>query len=557
MTPWIHSLEQRRLLAIVPAGFSDTAWGSAYGQTTTMQFAPDGRLFVARQNGELHIINASGTSLGAAIDLNVDSTGERGLLGIAFDPSFASNGYIYLYYTVPSPLHNRISRFTVSGNTIAAASEVILMDLQNLNAAATNHNGGALHIGPDGKLYVAVGENADPVKSQQLTTTFGKMLRMNLDGTIPSDNPYYADTSGINQSIWAMGLRNPYTFAFQSGTGRMFINDVGQGTWEEINDGIAGANYGWPDTEGPFNQAAFPNYTHPLHSYDPSGASAITGGAFYNPAVNSPYPLNYVGKYFFADYSNGFVKYIDPNSPPANNAASGFATGFAQPVDVEVGPDGFLYVLTRNGGVRRITTAPLSYTQQQLMILPYVPASGIAHVMRFVFNRDVAGSISAGDLMLTDPISDNPVLTGQITLNYNATTRTADFRFNGNSRGILPDGNYRAVLPTGSVDDGNDIPTTTAGQINFFILAGDGNADRRVNSIDFNLLAGRFGQTVSTPAFGDFDYSGDVDSQDATLLFGQYGKSLQVPGTAAIPASALFATQTIQETDQVLFASQC
>ena len=177
-------------------------------------------------------------------------SGERGLLGIAFDPNFATNHCVYVYYTATTPtIHNRVSRLTANGDVAVAGSETILLELENLNA--TNHNGGAIHFGPDGKLYVAVGENADSSNSQTLDNRLGKMLRINADGTIPADNPFYATATGVNRSIWAMGLRNPFTFAFQPLPGRMFINDVGETTWEEINEGVAGANYGWPLTEGP------------------------------------------------------------------------------------------------------------------------------------------------------------------------------------------------------------------------------------------------------------------------------------------------------------------
>ena len=114
----------------------------------------------------------------------------------------------------------------------------------------TNHNGGALAFGPDEKLYIAVGENAVASNAQSLGNRLGKILRLNKDGSIPSDNPFFSTASGVNRAIWALGLRNPFTFAFNASGTSMFINDVGQGTWEEINEGRAGANYGWPTTEG-------------------------------------------------------------------------------------------------------------------------------------------------------------------------------------------------------------------------------------------------------------------------------------------------------------------
>jgi hypothetical protein len=278
--------------------------------------------------------------------LTVDSSGERGLLGVAFDPNFAGNNFIYVYYTVTStPRHNRVSRFTANGDVVAAGSEVVLLDLNDLSSA-TNHNGGAIHFGPDGKLYIAVGENANPPNSQTLGNLLGKVLRINSDGSIPTDNPFFNMATGNNRAIWALGLRNPFTFAFQPGTGRLFINDVGQNTWEEINDGIAGSNYGWPNTEG---QTSDPAFRSPLffygHGTSPTTGCAIAGGTFYNPST-AQFPASYVGKYFFADLCSGWIRLLDP----ATNTATGFATNISQPVDLKVGADGSLYYLSIGSG---------------------------------------------------------------------------------------------------------------------------------------------------------------------------------------------------------------
>jgi hypothetical protein len=170
----------------------------------------------------------------------------------------------------------------------------------------------------------------------------GKMLRINSNGIIPADNPFFNTAVGNNRSIWALGLRNPFTFAFQPGTGRMFINDVGQSTWEEINDGIAGSNYGWPITEGITTNPAFrsPVFVYG-HGSDATTGCAIAGGAFYNPATVQ-FPSSFVGKYFFADLCSGWIRVFDP----ATGTASGFATNVGQPVDLKVTPDGSLYYLS-------------------------------------------------------------------------------------------------------------------------------------------------------------------------------------------------------------------
>ena len=345
--------------ATLPAGFTESQFGSNLnGTPTAMAFAPDGRLFVCLQTGQLRVIKNGSLLATPFVSLSVDSSGERGLLGVAFDPNFASNQFVYVYYTTnTAPIHNRISRFTANGDVAAANSEVVLVDLDNLSSA-TNHNGGAIHFGPDGKLYAGVGENANSSNAQSLGNRLGKILRYNADGTIPTDNPFFNTTTGANRAIWALGLRNPFTFAFQPGTGRMFVNDVGQSTWEEINDGIAGSNYGWPTCEGSCSNS---NFRNPLFQYGHSPATgpttgcAIVGGAFYNPPVNQ-FPADYLGKYFFADLCSGWIRLFDP----AAGTATGFATGLNTPVDLQVGPDGCLYYLVRgnSGQVFRVSAVP-------------------------------------------------------------------------------------------------------------------------------------------------------------------------------------------------------
>jgi glucose/arabinose dehydrogenase len=170
------------------------------------------------------------------------------------------------------------------------------------------------------------------------------MLRFNADGTIPLDNPFLAQTTGNNRAIWARGLRNPFTFAIQPGTGRIHINDVGAGSWEEVNLGRAGADYGWPATEGPTSN---PLHDAPLlayaHASSPTlfSGRAIVGAAFYHPTT----PLlgaAYVGSYFFADYVEGWIYRMDPAD---GGSAVAFALTGGSPTGLVVGADGALYVL--------------------------------------------------------------------------------------------------------------------------------------------------------------------------------------------------------------------
>ncbi len=330
--------------ATVPTGFTETLVASGLRSPTAMQFAPDGRLFVCEQTGALRIIKNGALLSAPFLTLSVDSSGERGLLGVAFDPDFISNQFVYVYYTTAStPIHNRISRFTANGDVAVPGSEVVILDLNNLSGA-TNHNGGALAFGPsDGKLYAAVGENADGQNAQTLNNLLGKMLRINKDGSIPNDNPFFTQATGNNRAIWTLGLRNPFTFAFNPVGPEIFINDVGQNTWEEINEGRAGANYGWPQTEG----TSGPGIDGPRYAYshsNPAGSCAITGGAFYHRTA--PFPSQYFGDYFFADYCGGWIRRLDL----ATDTVTQFAEGISFPVDLKVSDDGSLYYLARGTG---------------------------------------------------------------------------------------------------------------------------------------------------------------------------------------------------------------
>ena len=329
--------------ATVRSGFTETTIASGLASPTAMAFVPDGRIFICQQGGQLRVVKDGVLLPAPFLTVTVSSAGERGLLGVAVDPSFEINQYVYVYYTATTPtVHNRLSRFTANGDVAAPGSEVVLLDLNPLSSA-TNHNGGAIHFGSDGMLYIGVGENASGSNAQTLGNLLGKILRINADGSIPSSNPFFTQTTGASRAIWALGLRNPFTFAFEPLTGRMLINDVGQDQWEEINEGQAGANYGWPATEGPTSDVRF---TSPLYAYTHSQGCAISGGAFY-PSLPSQYPAEYAGDYFFADFCGGWIRQLDFSN---GVSATEFASGIASPVDLAVGPEGSLYYLARGSG---------------------------------------------------------------------------------------------------------------------------------------------------------------------------------------------------------------
>jgi glucose/arabinose dehydrogenase len=335
---------------VLQQGFTNSHVVSGLTNPTDMEFAPDGRLFITEDTGRVRIAKPDGTPLTTFLDISskVDSLGERGLLALTFDPGFSTNHYVYLHYTrkatSTTPPHNRVVRVTASGDRAVSGSEQLIFRLGNQSAANEfpQFMGGALDF-KNGKLYVATGDNDTPDKAQQLTNLFGKMLRINKDGTIPTNNPFYSTASGNNRAIWARGLRNPFKFAIQPGTGTIFINDVGEHTWEEINRGAAGANYGWPVHEGRAND---PPYVDPLFAYGHGSTAdtgcAITGGTFYNPPTVD-FPAQYVGDYFFADFCNGWIRVRN-----SDGTVSGFATGLERPIDLEVSQAGELYYMSRS-----------------------------------------------------------------------------------------------------------------------------------------------------------------------------------------------------------------
>ncbi|MCW5657811.1 MAG: PQQ-dependent sugar dehydrogenase [Burkholderiaceae bacterium] len=341
-----------------PAGITRTpSWLRGIRSASAIAEAPDGRLFIAEQEGAVRVVLPDGTLVTAPLlRVVADYTNERGVLGVAVHPQFDSNGYIYIYYTTPQGgAHNRISRFTVSGNT--AANETVLADLPTLTSGI--HNGGAMHFGADGKLYVAVGDNQRGATAQDPSSPFGKLLRFNDDGSIPDDNPYCNTQGNLACAAWAHGLRNPFTFAVQPGTGRIHINDVGQGDWEEINLGARGANYGWPATEGPTTNsgvtAPIVVYPHdrsaPLTAGDGPGGfivgACIIGGGFY--PEQGPFPAPWRGGYFFTDFIAGFVAFVDVNN---GNAVYSFGSVPEQPTGMIVTRKGELLVLHRSSITR-------------------------------------------------------------------------------------------------------------------------------------------------------------------------------------------------------------
>lgn len=340
--------------AVPPKGFVSERLTDVPFLATDVEFSPDGRLFALDQRGNVWIVENGTLSSTPFLTLKVSSDRERGLLGIAFHPDFASNRTFYLFYTTGpgskaysgSP-KNRLSKFTVNirnPNMVEEGSEKILLD--NIASDAGMHNAGALKIGPDGKLYIATGDGGrTSANSQNLGNLNGKILRLNLDGSIPSDNPFVGQ-NGKRGEIWAYGLRNPWRFAFHPVTGDMFIADVGAGKQEEIDIGHPGANYGWPQTEGTAPKGVA-GVMYPVYAYGrTSSGASIIGGEVY---AGSQFPADYAGNYFFADFVQYFIKRLRFDRATGAVKVDTFDTNVGGVVDLAFGPDGAIYISVADG----------------------------------------------------------------------------------------------------------------------------------------------------------------------------------------------------------------
>jgi len=372
----------------LPPGFSQVLITNAVTSPSAICFTPnDGRIFVAEKTGSLRVIKNGVLLPKPFVTLSVSTSGERGLVGVALHPNFSTNKYVYLYYTLASGDHNRIVRYTASGDTAIPGSAVTILDLDPLGGGLI-HNAGCMKFGPDGKLYVGVGDATHPFTSQDLDTYHGKILRINADGSVPPGNPY---TTGSPQKkrVWVYGLRNPFTFDFQPGTGKLYVNDVGQDTWDEIHDAtVPGRNFGWPYVEG---YDSTNTYDNPIHYYPhgsgPDSGCAVTGGAFFSPAATD-WPSAYLGKYFFVDYCNAWMDMLTDSGSSIIN--SQFGTGIADyPLALTTGPDGNLYFLSfYNNSVYKII-----YNNSQAPVITSHPQSiSVAQGDSAVFIVSASGS---------------------------------------------------------------------------------------------------------------------------------------------------------------------
>lgn len=379
------------VLLFTAASFSQTiglqTFVSGFSSPVAIVNAGDSRLFVVQRGGQIRIVNQNGT-VNTTPFLNLTSStvlsgGERGLLGLAFHPDYATNGLFYVNYTRAGDGATVIAKYTVSDTDPNVANPASADVLLTIAQPGNNHNGGTLVFGPDGYLYIGMGDGGgggDPSNyGQNLNSLLGKMLRIDVNGesgyAIPADNPYVG-VAGEDE-IWAVGVRNPWKFSFDRLTGDIWIADVGQNAIEEINKAAsteAGLNYGWRCYEGnsAYNTSgcgAMSNYTFPIAQYthSSSGGCSLTGGYVY---TGTTYP-NLQNKYLFADYCNNRIGYISTSGGAITwtpNTFSGNIVSFGEDVNGE------LYVAgISNGVISKVIDTSLStddFQQNGLSLFP-------------------------------------------------------------------------------------------------------------------------------------------------------------------------------------------
>jgi len=381
--------------AVVPSGFADQLGVGGLSRPVGMAFLPDGRLLVIEQqtarvrlivNGAISIVDPMGT-----VPVVNTSGEERGLLGIAVDPGWPTRPYFYTHSTdVGPPTRVRISRFTVTGDLSGTGNGALTFNpasrfdlLTAIPDNAFNHNGGTLRFGPDGMLYASLGEDATPCAAQDTSSLRGVILRLDVSRLpsgaggppspaliTPAGNPFVAVGSPRSKLIWLYGLRNPFRFHIDPASSALFIADVGQDTWEEVDWAPqGGGNFGWPMFEGNASYAGGCTATGspiaPIYAYDHgSGNAVMSAGVYRKPAgALGGFPSEYEGDYFFSDYYSGDMWRLKRSggtwsvapAVPGQPSSAHWAGGLDSVSDYLLGPDGALWYCNQSSGqIRRI-----------------------------------------------------------------------------------------------------------------------------------------------------------------------------------------------------------
>jgi glucose/arabinose dehydrogenase len=300
--------------------------------------SPDGRVFFnERLTGNIRIIAPPWQLVSTPFcQLSIATNGEQGLLGLTLDPNFSTNHFAYVYYTAAAPVRNRVVRYTET-NSLCTQETVILDNLP----AGPNHDGGVIQFGPDGKLYVIIGDTGDSANAQDVTSLAGKMFRLNPDGSNPTDNPFIANADANAKKVFSLGHRNSFGFTFHPLTGHLWETENGPNDNDEINRLVAGGNYGWPTVGG---IAGNPNFNDPILAFTPTIAPT---GIIAVPGNTSLYPAEYRNSLLFADFNEGKIRRVVLAGGSLDQLGSStivYDGGNGGLLSLMLGTDGFVYV---------------------------------------------------------------------------------------------------------------------------------------------------------------------------------------------------------------------
>lgn len=353
----------------LPAGFTTRTIAEDMVNPVGMEIGPDGRIYVlaGRAERRIDVIENDVLLPEPYLVLPQVRNLEHGLTGLTWDPDFATNAYVYVSYVTDetTPQQFELTRYTVVNGVADPSTKTVLFSVVDSNPNQPLHQGGDIAFGPDGKLYWVLGDRVVTESSQDFTQFGGKALRLNADGSIPTDNPYYDTFEGDLRAIVARGLRNPYRIERREPSGELYISDVGATDWEELNRLQLGANYGWPVVTGPGHEPAYtdPEWVYPHTIAGQPTGCAISGGAFYPSGLDN-FPPEYEGKFIAGDHCFGWIDMVDVDA----GTSTRFSTGAHRLVEMKVHPDtGAMYFLDREyngdnenntGGVGRVDYEP-------------------------------------------------------------------------------------------------------------------------------------------------------------------------------------------------------
>lgn len=320
----------------IPEGFKSEVIATGM-DAIAVKAAPDGRMFVTEKRGVIRVIRDNKLIAQPFADIvaKTDATREKGLLGLAIDPDYAANKFVYGCY-VDKNQSLYVVRWTADGDVAAAGSEKRIFDA-GVSGDKNYHHGGDIAFGADGKLYITRGNREEQDRSREQNTVFGKILRIDKDGNIPSDNPRFAENAGMAKSIWAWGLRNSQSLALDGASGRMYFADIADGSFDddihELKKSAHYGVYGGGNTASLFQKGA--------------GGSALMGGVFYSkqrPSDRLSFPATYHGRYFFGQFEGNGIRFLDTET----KRATSFDNAISGPINFDLASDGSIWVVTRS-----------------------------------------------------------------------------------------------------------------------------------------------------------------------------------------------------------------